>query len=39
VQYDADVAPILNDVATSRLALDATAPAAVNCYAYMVWEE
>ena len=31
--------PMLDDAATSRLAIDVLAPAAVNCTAYMWWEE
>lgn len=31
--------PVIDDASTSRIALDVLAPAAVNCCAYMIWNE
>lgn len=39
VQYPLGREPALGAAATSRIGIDVFAPAAVNCTAYMVWEE
>lgn len=39
MQYPLGREPIIDNAATSRLAIECTAPAAVNVAAYMVWEE
>lgn len=38
-QYLPDCAPILDNAATSRIAIEVTPPAAVNAVAFLVWEE
>jgi len=39
IQYPLGREPVLDNAATSRIAIEATAPATVNCSAYLVWEE
>lgn len=39
IQYPLGREPTLGNAATSRIAIDVLAPAAVNCTAYLVWEE
>jgi len=39
IQYPLGREPVLDNAATSRIAIEATAPAVVNCSAYLVWEE
>jgi hypothetical protein len=39
IQYPLGREPVIDNAATSRVAIDVLAPAAVNCTAYLVWEE
>lgn len=39
IQYPLGREPVLDNATTSRIAIDVLAPAAVNCTAYIVWEE
>lgn len=39
IQYPLGREPTLDDATTSRIAVEANAPAVVNCAAYIVWEE
>lgn len=39
IQYPLGREPTLDNATTSRIAIEANAPAVVNCTAYLVWEE
>lgn len=39
IQYPLGREPVIDNATTSRIGIDATAPATVNAVAYLVWEE